>query len=260
MALKIIRNPISMKQETTQWRKESLSIGLVPTMGALHKGHISLIKQISQHTDRIIVSIFVNPMQFTQQQDLTTYPRDEQADLALLHPIDNCILYCPKPNTIYPEKFSTKINIDGVALGLESDIRPNMFSGVATIIIKLFNQIHPDVAIFGEKDYQQFLVIQQLVKDLDISTEIINSPIIREENGLALSSRNALLTPKQRQVAPKLYAELQNFHQNIQQNDNYQELENIAKKNLKTAGFTNIDYFTVRNAQTLALPSKDTKK
>ena len=127
MALKIIRNPISMKQETTQWRKESLSIGLVPTMGALHKGHISLIKQISQHTDRIIVSIFVNPMQFTQQQDLTTYPRDEQADLALLHPIDNCILYCPKPNTIYPEKFSTKINIDGVALGLESDIRPNMF-------------------------------------------------------------------------------------------------------------------------------------
>ncbi len=183
--IKISRTVQDLRAQVAGWKAEGLRVGLVPTMGALHAGHLSLVEQISPKVDRIIVSIFVNPTQFAAHEDLDTYPRQEASDINALagHSVD-CV-FAPHASEIYPDGFATSIHMEGPALGLETDDRPHFFGGVALVVAKLFTQSQADVAIFGEKDYQQLLVIRRMARDLDLPIEILGAPIIREADGLA---------------------------------------------------------------------------
>ena len=186
----IIRTVAEIRALTNTWRLQCLRVGLVATMGALHRGHLSLIDHAKTECDKVIVSIFVNPKQFSAHEDLETYPRNEEQDLTTLETFDVSIAYAPPVQEIYGEDFATRIEVDHLTECMCGIARPGFFSGVATVVAKLLNQCAPDRAYFGEKDYQQLLVIRQLVKDLNIPSEIVGCPIIRDENGLALSSRN----------------------------------------------------------------------
>ena len=254
----IIHTTQHIKEYVTAWHKTGLRVGLVPTMGSLHAGHLSLIHNISQHVDRIIVSIFVNPTQFSQNEDYSNYPRNIEDDIKQLTHTATSIVYAPNEKHIYPSHFSTQITLKGVGLGLEADIRENLFAGVTVIVMKLFMQCQADVAIFGEKDYQQLLVIRRLVEDLDISTEILSSPIIREADGLAMSSRNVYLNDQQRQIAKTLPLKLQQLCQQCRQSKHYKYYEEQTIRSLIESGFTHIDYLTIRDADTLLFPSEKT--
>jgi len=181
---------------------------LVPTMGALHQGHLSLIKLARKHADFVVVSIFVNPTQFGPQEDYKKYPRDLKKDAALCKSAGADLIFSPLPDEIYPKGFSTYINVEGLTQGLCGASRPGHFRGVATVVYKLFNIVRPDVAVFGQKDAQQLAVIKQMTKDLDLPVKIIGAPIVRERDGLAMSSRNAYLTMEERSEAPALYRAL----------------------------------------------------
>jgi len=180
-------------------------VALVPTMGALHAGHLMLVRRAAALADRTVVSIFVNPTQFAPREDLARYPRDEAADLAKLAPERCDLVWAPSPAEMYREGFATRIVPAGAALGLEADVRPHFFAGVATVCAKLFGAAAPDLAVFGEKDYQQLCVIRQMVRDLDMRLEIVGEPTVREADGLALSSRNAYLSAAERKIAPALH-------------------------------------------------------
>ncbi|MDA9230924.1 pantoate--beta-alanine ligase [Alphaproteobacteria bacterium] len=246
--IEVFRSIQDMRQQVTQWKADGLRVGLVPTMGALHDGHLSLIDHIRTKVDRVIVSIFVNPTQFAAHEDLDTYPRQEAADLDHLqgHPAD-CV-FAPKADQIYPQGFSTQINMQGPAQGLETDDRPHFFGGVAVIVAKLLLQSQTDVAIFGEKDFQQLLVIQRMVSDLDIPVEIIGAPIIREADGLAMSSRNAYLKAEQRQIAGQLNGILATLATSTLP---IGQAEAQAHEALLAAGFSQVDYAALRDAHDL---------
>ena len=194
-----------LREQVAKWRKAGESIALVPTMGALHEGHLSLIALAKAKADRVVVSIFVNPTQFGPREDFKTYPRDEAGDLKKLGAAGVDLVFAPEAAEMYPEGFKTQIKIGDLTEGLCGASRPNHFDGVATVVAKLLMQCGPNVAIFGEKDYQQLLVVKQLVRDLNIPVEIIGAPIVREADGLALSSRNVYLSPEQRKIAPLLH-------------------------------------------------------
>ena len=246
--IEVFRSIQDMRQQVAQWKADGLRVGLVPTMGALHDGHLSLIDHIRTKVDRVIVSIFVNPTQFAAHEDLDTYPRQEAADLDHLqgHPAD-CV-FAPKADQIYPQGFSTQINMQGPAQGLETDDRPHFFGGVAVIVAKLLLQSQTDVAIFGEKDFQQLLVIQRMVSDLDIPVEIIGAPIIREADGLAMSSRNAYLNAEQRQIAGQLNGILATLATSTLP---IGQAEAQAHEALLAAGFSQVDYAALRDAHDL---------
>src|SRR6185437_6595412 len=185
------------------------SVALVPTMGALHAGHLALVKQARRRAKRVVVSVFINPTQFAPTEDLASYPRTWNADLAALAALKVDLIWAPDANTMYPDGFATRIEPGGVAkVGLEDKFRPHFFSGVATVVAKLFTQVMPDFALFGEKDYQQLRVITQMAKDLDLPVKVIGVPTVREKDGLALSSRNAYLTEHERAAAPMLHVVL----------------------------------------------------
>ena len=255
MTLPVYRTIADMRAQVAAWKTDGLRIGLVPTMGALHNGHLSLIDEIAPHCDRIITSIFVNPAQFAAHEDLDTYPRDEAADLAALESSKANCIFAPDVAEMYPDGFTTTITLDGPALGLESDNRPHFFGGVALIVNKLLSQSQTDVAIFGEKDYQQLQVIRRMVRDLDLPVEILGGPIIREADGLAMSSRNVYLTEAQRPIAAKLNGILKTLAQSTAPRET---AEAEAQEALLAAGFTAIDYATIRDADTLALPDGGT--
>ena len=200
-----VRTVADLRQTVAAWRAHGLKVALVPTMGALHAGHVALVRRAAELADRTVVSIFVNPSQFAPNEDLARYPRDEAGDLARLAPEPCHLVWLPAPQEIYPEGFATRVVPAGAALGLESDHRPHFFGGVATVCCKLFNAVTPDVAVFGEKDYQQLCVIRQMVRDLDLPLSIVGEPTVREPDGLALSSRNAYLSPAERIIAPALH-------------------------------------------------------
>jgi len=249
--LEIIRTVSDMRALTYAWRSQGSKVGLVATMGALHKGHLSLIDHAMAECDKVIVSIFVNPMQFSVSEDLEAYPRNEEQDLAALENIGVSIAYTPSVKEIYGEDFATRIEVGRLTECMCGTARPGFFSGVATVVAKLLNQCAPDRAYFGEKDYQQLLVIRQLVKDLNIPSEIIGCPIIRDENGLALSSRNTYLNNQQRRVAAALFETLQEAASNLVKGATCNEVEKWAATTLKSAGFDNVEYIDVRDGITL---------
>jgi pantoate--beta-alanine ligase len=225
-------------------------VGLVPTMGALHEGHLSLVREAGRHADLVVVSIFVNPAQFGAGEDFDAYPRTLDADLKKLAGGAD-LVFAPSAREIYPQGYATTIMVDGPSAGLESDFRPHFFSGVATVVAKLLIAASPDIAIFGEKDYQQLQVVRRMVRDLGLPVEIVGAPTLREPDGLALSSRNGYLSPDERKVAGCLNAVLKDAIIRARQGD-LRGAEAWAMTALRESGFDSVDYAAIRDAQTLA--------
>ena len=233
------------------WRSEGLRVGLVPTMGALHEGHISLVRIAQQTCDRIVTSIFVNPTQFAPTEDFGSYPRTWKADVAKLAAEDVELIWHPDVKNMYPEGFATRIVPEGPAVaGLEDRFRPHFFGGVATVVGKLFTQVRPDVAIFGEKDFQQLRVVTQMARDLDLGVKVIGSRTVRERDGLAMSSRNVYLSPEERQVATTLYKAMKEAAGRIKAGGDIEAAMTAGRAMIEGAGFV-LDYLEVRHAETL---------
>ena len=244
----------SMRQQSRAWHNARQTIGFVPTMGALHNGHLTLIKTAKAFCDKVVASVFVNPLQFAPHEDFDTYPRQPDHDAELLQTAGCDAVFFPERDELYPADFSTRIHVEDVAEPLEGTFRPDHFSGVATIVCKLLNIVQPTRAYFGEKDYQQLCVIQRFVRNLNMPVDIIGLPIIREEDGLALSSRNAYLTPAERAVAPKLYQTLLDCVSELQGSGSSHDILQRAAQRLQKAGFGKIDYLALcdkNNLQTL---------
>lgn len=248
----IVTSISELRHRIRALRQDEARVGLVPTMGALHAGHVSLVKQIQKHADVVIVSIFVNPTQFAPHEDFDRYPRTLMADAEKLGAnSETDLIFAPAVQEMYPAHFATKIEVAGPALGLESDIRPHFFAGVATVVSKLLLAVKPDVAIFGEKDYQQLMVIRRVVADLGLDVDILGAPIVRERNGLALSSRNAYLNDSERAIAGQLNVVMQSAIGKLRDGTTIAQAEEDGKAALLAAGFKSVDYFTIRNADTL---------
>jgi pantoate--beta-alanine ligase len=232
-------------------RAAGARIGLVPTMGALHAGHLSLVEAARRRADAVIVTIFVNPAQFGPEEDFTRYPRGLAADCAKVAAVAADLVFAPTVAEIYPEGFATTVRVDGPAtVGLEDRFRPTHFAGVATVVAKLLNQAQADVAVFGEKDYQQLLTIRQMARDLDIPTEVLGAPTLREADGLAMSSRNVYLDPSARARAPALHRALQTAAVSIGAGAPVETALAAARATVAAAGF-GIDYIEARDAATL---------
>lgn len=241
----------TLRRTLSDWQDAGARIALVPTMGALHKGHLSLVELAAKHGDKCVVSIFVNPTQFGEGEDLARYPRDEAGDLKKLRALDVDAVWMPPAEAVYPDGFATDVVPKGAALELEGAHRPHHFAGVATVCCKLFNQVTPDVAIFGEKDFQQLAVLRQIVRDLDMAVKIVPGKTVREASGLALSSRNRYLNDHERAIAPVLFATLKAAAQAARGGARPSSVEAKAKRALAKAGFGPIDYVAVRDAATL---------
>jgi pantoate--beta-alanine ligase len=249
-AISTVRTVAELRKRVAAWRKAGETIALVPTMGSLHEGHLSLVALAKSKADRVVVSIFVNPTQFGPREDFATYPRDEAGDLKKLGNAGVDLVFAPDAKEMYPDGFKTQIRIADLTEGLCGAARPNHFNGVATVVAKLLMQCGPDIAVFGEKDYQQLLVVKQMVRDLNLPVEIIGAPIVREADGLALSSRNAYLTPAQRKVAPLLYQTISAVAADLAQGRGCDDAVVAARFKLDAAGFR-VDYVAVRDPDTL---------
>lgn len=247
----IVRTVAEMRSHVSMWRREGLNVALVPTMGSLHAGHLSLMKVGKERSDRVIATIFVNPLQFAPNEDFETYPRREDSDIQKLVEEDIDLLFAPGVNEMYRPDATTTINVGGLTDCLCALSRPGFFDGVATVVTKLLLQALPDIAIFGEKDYQQLLVIKRLATDLDIPVEIIGAPTIREEDGLALSSRNVYLDTKSRSIAPSMYNILNQYASDISNGNDIKKSIQLAKQNMQKSGFEKIEYLDLRSSQTL---------
>ncbi len=241
-----------LREKVAQWRREGARVALTPTMGALHDGHLSLVRLAQQHADRVIVSIFVNPKQFGPNEDFSRYPRTLPEDLALLETVGADLAWTPDVAAMYPDGFATSIGVGGPALaGLDDAHRPGHFDGVATVVAKLLLQTGADAAVFGEKDYQQLQVINQLARDLNIPVEIIGAPTRREADGLALSSRNRYLSPEDRAVAPAIARVLSVCAERLRTGATAAPVMADGVKTLESEGFK-VDYLVARHAVTLA--------
>jgi pantoate--beta-alanine ligase len=249
----VVRRLAGLRAQVAAWRAAGESIALVPTMGALHEGHLSLLRLARESCQRVVVSIFVNPAQFAPNEDFARYPRDEAGDLAKLAGVACDLVWAPEAAEMYPDGFATRIVPAGAAEGLESDVRPHFFAGVATVCCKLFTQVGPDAAVFGEKDYQQLCVVRQMVRDLDLPLRIVAAPTVREADGLAMSSRNAYLTPEQRRAAPAMRRAISSVAR-VAAGEVPAQATRDAREELGRAGFDPIDYVEVRDAATLAPP------
>ncbi len=239
------------------YRSNSEITAFVPTLGNLHDGHLSLVRKAKEVADRVVVSIFVNPTQFDKAEDLAAYPRTLENDLALLKKENVDLVFLPQASEMYPEGSAARVEVDGISEILEGDSRPGHFSGVATIVAKLFNLVQPDISVFGEKDFQQLMLIRRMERDLDFGIQIIAAPTAREETGLAMSSRNNYLDSKQRNlIAPGLYAEMQKIKESILNGDaDYLALQTGSIETLTQQGFKP-DYIEIRNAEDLSVATK----
>ncbi|MEP0338752.1 MAG: pantoate--beta-alanine ligase [Alphaproteobacteria bacterium] len=249
--LDTVRTIADLRARVQGWRGAGQRIGLVPTMGALHAGHVSLVKNSVARCDRTVVTLFVNPTQFGPKEDFSVYPRDEARDAALVAAEGADLLFAPGVDEVYPGGHSTKVHVGGLGDVLEGEYRPGFFTGVATVVTKLLLQALPDEAFFGEKDYQQLQVIKKLIRDLDVPVTATGVATVRESDGLALSSRNAYLTPAERATAPVLHGTLAQVAEQVGRGEDPRAQETWAKEQLERAGFWQVDYVTVRDAVTL---------
>lgn len=242
-----------LREQTAEWRKNNERIAFVPTMGNLHDGHLSLVDIAQQHAERVVVSIYVNPLQFAPTEDFASYPRTLEEDLTKLESKDVDLVFTPDTQLIYPggEQQCSFVEVPQLSDILEGECRPGFFKGVCTVVLKLFNMVQPDCAVFGEKDYQQLLVVRRMVKDLDLPVQIIGGSIKREADGLAMSSRNNYLTSADRETSQQLSKAIASCRQQVEQGISPDQAEENAVKTLQKHGFT-VDYVTLREAGTLA--------
>lgn len=250
--LPVVRDVSALRNEIAPWRRAGLRVGLVPTMGALHEGHLTLVRSAKERTDRVVATLFVNPRQFAPHEDFERYPRDEAGDSAMLAGAGCDLLYAPARAVMYPEGFSTNVIVTDVSTPLEGEFRPHFFSGVATVVTKLLLQSLPDTAFFGEKDYQQLQVIKRMTRDLDIPVAIEGCATVRESDGLAMSSRNAYLKPDERRIAARLNVIMHDAIKAVRAGEAIVTAEVEATRHITAAGFTSVDYLAIRDADTLA--------
>jgi len=247
----VTRTVSKLRATLLPFRGRRQSIALVPTMGALHRGHLALVKEAQRRARRVVVSIFVNPTQFAPHEDFGSYPRRFAADIQALTLAGADVVWAPSPDVMYPDGFATRLAPEGAArAGLEDKFRPHFFGGVATVVAKLFTQVAPDVAIFGQKDYQQLRVVTQMAKDLDLPLKVIGLPTVREKDGLALSSRNVYLSELERQHAPVLYRTLLASAERIKAGEPIEMVLEEGRHAITLAEFA-LDYLEARHALTL---------
>ena len=252
MSVPIVRTLAELRATVGTWRRERAKVAVVPTMGALHEGHLSLVRAALNQADRVIVTLFVNPKQFNNPADLAAYPRTEQADAAKLAPLGADLLYVPEAGEIYPEGFATSVTVSGVSEGLCGAFRPGHFDGVATVVAKLFLQTAADLAFFGEKDFQQLHVVRRMARDLDMLIDVVACPTVREPDGLALSSRNVRLSPAERTVAPKLADALFAAAAEIAGGASVDSAIEQGRSAIIAAGYSQVDYLELRAESDLA--------
>jgi len=241
-----------LRRAVDGFRARRAAIALVPTMGALHDGHVSLVRLAKRRAKRVIVSIFVNPTQFAPTEDFGSYPRTWKADVAKLAAEAVDVIWHPDVKTMYPDGFATRIVPEGPATaGLEDRFRPHFFGGVTTVVGKLFMQCRPDVAIFGEKDFQQLRVVTRMARDLDLGVRVIGSKTVRERDGLAMSSRNVYLSAEERRMAPELFRAMKESSARLRAGDDLSAALAVGTEIIRSAGFA-LDYFELRHAETLA--------
>lgn len=253
MIAPIIRTRADLRTQTTAWRKAGETIGVVPTMGALHQGHLSLARAAREVCDRVIVTIFVNPKQFNNPDDLKNYPRTEQEDAKKLESIGVDLIYNPDGEQIYPDGFATNVSVGGLTDMLCGAHRPGHFDGVATVVSKLFLQTSADKAFFGEKDYQQLQIVRRMAADLDIPIKVIGCPTIREEDGLAMSSRNLLISDRARIKAPVLAEVMEELRDGLLAGGTMAALQENAAAKIVAAGFNEVEYLELRDGNDLSL-------
>ncbi|WP_028035248.1 pantoate--beta-alanine ligase [Chelativorans sp. J32] len=256
MSVPIVRTVRELRAEVSAWRRQGFRVGVVPTMGALHEGHLSLVRTALGRADRVIVTLFVNPKQFNNAADLAAYPRTEEADAGKLAPLGAHMLYAPDVAEMYPDGFSTTVSVSGVSEGLCGAFRPGHFDGMATVVTKLFLQTGSDLAFFGEKDLQQLHVVRRLARDLDIPIEIVACPTVREEDGLALSSRNVRLSTEHRLIAPRLAKILFATAGRLTEGASIDETLLEARNAILEAGYQQVEYLELRANEDLAPLSK----
>lgn len=248
-----VRDVEALRSRILAWRREGLSVALVPTMGALHKGHVTLMERANNMADRVVATIFVNPKQFGPREDFSAYPRRENEDFEMLATAGVHLLFAPDVNVMYPPGYATTVSVTGLTDVLDGAHRPGHFDGVATVVTKLLLQARPDIALFGEKDFQQLAVIRRFVADLNISVDIIGVPTVREADGLAMSSRNAYLTPVERAIAPAMFAAITKAAASVAAGGDMAKAVAAAREEILKAGFASVDYVEARHAETLAL-------
>lgn len=253
MTAPIIRSLPALRAAVSEWKSKGECVAVVPTMGALHAGHLSLVEAAKAGADRVIVTIFVNPKQFNSAEDLANYPRTEEDDAVKLAPFGVDAIYVPDGATMYPEGFATTVSVEGLTDVLCGAHRPGHFDGVATVVSKLFLQTGADKAFFGEKDFQQLQVVKRMATDLDIPIDITGCPTIRDDDGLALSSRNARLTKDGRVAAPVLYAQMQKLADEVNAGRALKPALEEATANILAAGFTEVEYLDLRAKLNLRL-------
>lgn len=250
--LAIVRDVRALRAALAPWRAKGETIGLVPTMGALHEGHLSLVRTAKEQCGLVVASLFVNPRQFAPHEDFERYPRNEAGDAKMLAAAGCGLLFAPERTVMYPDGFATNVIVTSVSTPLEGEMRPHFFGGVATVVTKLLMQALPNIAYFGEKDYQQLLVIKQLARDLDAPSEIVGLPTVREHDGLAMSSRNFYLSADERRIAGRLNIILHDTIRELHAGEiSVAEAEAEAARHLQAAGFSSVDYVAVRDASNL---------
>jgi pantoate--beta-alanine ligase len=259
MTAPILRALDDLREFTRPFIRAGETIGVVPTMGALHDGHLSLVAAAKARCDRVIVTIFVNPKQFNNPEDLKNYPRTEVEDARKLERFDVDALWVPDGDQMYPEHFATTVSVSGLTDVMEGAYRPGHFDGVATVVTKLFTQTAATDAFFGEKDYQQFMVVRRMARDLDIPITVHGCPTIRDIDGLALSSRNLLLSDRARTTAPVLFEEMEKITDGLRAGRDFADLQAQATARLERAGFTGVDYLDLRAQDDLSALTAPTR-
>jgi len=250
--MKEVKNIKEMQKLAEEWRKEGIKIGFVPTMGFLHEGHLSLVRIAKKLAQKVVVSIFVNPLQFGPQEDFRDYPRDIERDKKLLEAEEVDVVFIPEAEEMYPQGFQTYVEVTELTKGLCGAFRPGHFKGVTTVVLKLFNIVKPHIAVFGEKDYQQLMVIKRMVKDLNLDIEIVGAPIVREKDGLAMSSRNTYLSKEERKSALSLYKALQKAQELVNSGiKDVKQLKEELKNFIHQHPYTKVQYIEFVNPETL---------
>jgi len=257
--MEFIQSKTELREQLIEWRQHDEHVAIVPTMGNLHAGHVSLVELAREHAERVVVTVFVNPTQFAEGEDFEDYPRTLERDKRRLQTVDTDVIFAPEVETLYPFGLqdATLVTVPGLSENFCGSFRPGHFDGVTSVVARLFALVQPDVAVFGQKDYQQQMVIRRMVDDLGLPIKIITAPTVREEDGLAMSSRNAYLSDEELATAPKIYEVIEAAGEALQSGKrNFEELETVAIDALTDAGLK-VEYVAIRRALDLSIPNRD---